>query len=606
MGRHVARLLDTRRLTGVNLHFSGPGAAAELVFDGDGNNDAVTVAVTIAAIIDRVEAVFATIGVVVDRAAVVVRQRGHSVSLAIPAPIDRLMAAADGLELAIREVLDDPNDPADVVAADAGDDDDDAPMPLSALRASLAVTLEGERNAALVALVAEAQARRLPFFVDDDGLTLGLGRGGHSFALGALPAPTDVAWDTLSSVPTAFITGTNGKTTTTRLLTSILEATGEVGGATSTDTLRIASENVESGDWSGPGGARRVLRDPRVAWAALETARGGLLRRGLAFSGARVAVITNVAADHLGEFGINDLDDMAEVKCVVARGVADDGIVVVNADDATLMSQVRRDEARGFGRRLVLFARTRGDVLDAHLRAGGEAWWVDDGAIVRGGGEDGGPEPIAVTGVDDVPVTLGGALGFNVENALAAAAAAFAMGVADDVIARGLAAVAPDGAGTPGRGNVFVDDAGRVAVVDFAHNPAAVVALWSLLRYVGDGQPPRHRTLLCMGAPGDRQDAELQALAVAAASGKPDVVVVRELRGYLRGRAEGEVPTLLKASLRGAGVAADAIVDAADDVEGVVCALDAAHPGDVVALTPVVNMAGVLEVLHQRGFRPRL
>ncbi len=595
----MVRLLDTRRLTGRNLHLDGAGAAAELVVDVD-DSDA-DVAVVLSAIVASIVDVFAGIDVVVDPAAVVVRRRATSLSIAVPAPIDRLMAAADGLELAIRLVVE-PLSPPSPGPPPASDGDGEGPLSIDALRASLTTTLAAEQNPRLVALAAAAAARGVPFFADDDGVSVGLGRGGFRFAADAVPDVDDVDWSAAAGVPAAFITGTNGKTTTTRLLTSILEATGEPVGATSTDTLRIAGENVDTGDWSGPGGARRVLRDPRVAYAALETARGGLLRRGLAFVGADVAVVTNVAADHLGEFGVNDLDDMAEVKLVVAQGVKEGGAVVINADDGILLRRARQTLSAEPRRRRVLFARTRGAVIDEHLAAGHEAWFVDHGVMVRGQGQ----ARVEVVDVASVPVTMGGALGFNVENALAAAAAASAMGVDDDTIARGLQALHPDGAGVPGRGNTFVDDAGRVVVVDFAHNPAAIMALWSMLHVIGDGQPKGHRTVVAMGAPGDRQDAELIALAVAVASGGPDLIVVRELRGYLRGRGDGEVPALLKASLRGAGVADSAIVDADDDVSGVIAAIDAAAPGDVVALTPIVNMPGVLQVLHERGFQPRV
>ena len=193
-----------------------------------------------------------------------------------------------------------------------------------------------EANPRLRALVDAAAARGLPWLADDDVLTLGAGAGSHSWPLAELPDPAAVDWQALRRRPTALVTGTNGKTTVVRLLAACADATGRATGYCCTDGVFVAGQALGTGDYSGPAGARRVLRDARVEAAVLETARGGILRRGLAVARADVAVITSIAADHFGEFGVHDLDALVDVKLAVARALDAGGLLVANADDAVL------------------------------------------------------------------------------------------------------------------------------------------------------------------------------------------------------------------------------------------------------------------------------
>jgi len=566
----VARLIDTRRLTGRNLHLSGPGAAAEIAIVPGDDVDALESKL-------RAAITATLVSLALPAEPLVVRRSRQGLSIAVAAPDDALLTAADALELAITRVLGSGPGPAAAV--------DGTPC------ADPVVTRAQERHEGLVALLAGARQRGLPFVVDDEGVGLGLGARGRTYRLDALPEPATAPWAQLGAIPVALVTGTNGKTTTTRLLASILAHTGRVVGSTSTDGVVIDGVVVERGDWSGPGGARRVLRDPRVEVAALEAARGGLLRRGLPLEGYDVGVVTNVADDHLGEFGVDDLDDMADVKCLVARGVRAGGVVVLHGGDARL-----RARAPGFAGRVVFFAVDRAQVA-ADLAAGHEARFVEavDGRPTLMRGE--GAAAVAIVAVDEVPVCFGGAARYNVENALAAAAAARGLGASDDAIAAGLRAVSTAVSANPGRGNVLRHD-GVTVVVDFAHNPAAVAALGGL---VGHLRGAGARLLLCLGAPGDRLDTELEALADAVAALGPDVVVLRELEHYRRGRAPGAVPGLLRARLQTHGVVVDD-GDASDDLDGLARVLGAAQRGDVVVLTPIVDSDEVFAALQARGF----
>src|SRR6202030_2520659 len=174
-----------------------------------------------------------------------------------------------------------------------------------------------------------AAAHGLPHVVDESDLTLGAGAGGRSYALTALPDAADVSWQELRDIPTAIVTGSNGKTTTVRLLAACARAHGWHAGYNCTDGVFLDDEVLATGDYSGPAGARMVMRERRTEAAILETARGGILRRGIAVSQANTALITNVSSDHFGEYGIHDLAGLAEVKLAVAAAVAPDGLLVV-------------------------------------------------------------------------------------------------------------------------------------------------------------------------------------------------------------------------------------------------------------------------------------
>ncbi len=206
-----------------------------------------------------------------------------------------------------------------------------------------------EAQPKLRALLDAAETRALPHVLDESELTLGAGAGGRDFPLGALPDVAGVRWEELRDIPTALVTGSNGKTTTVRLLAACARAHGWHAGYNCTDGVFFDDEALAMGDYSGPAGARMVLRERRTQAAILETARGGILRRGIAVSRAGTAVITNVSSDHFGEYGIDDLAGLAEVKLTVAAVVGRSGLLVLNAEDAQLRAQAEQ-LARRFGR----------------------------------------------------------------------------------------------------------------------------------------------------------------------------------------------------------------------------------------------------------------
>ena len=332
---------DSRRLTGANLYFDAAGAALEIApgvtFDAGtlqcwrGN-------------IARVRAALDW-----PDGAVFVREHASGASLAFAAPLDQLYTATEANEWALYAALGLRADDTPV------DEDDEHPRPHvahfdddEALR-QLRALAEAEAKPRLIALLEAAHAHGVPAHADDEVLSLGEGEAAQSWPLEALPWIDAVPWPRLRGVPKAVVTGSNGKTTTVRLLAAMLRAHGLACGYSSTDGLFIDGERIEAGDYSGPVGARTVLRHPRVQAAVLETARGGLLRRGLVADDARTAIVTNVSVDHFGEYGVHALDDLAAVKLVVAKSLAAGGMLVLNADDAMLVKHAAATHAPRFG-----------------------------------------------------------------------------------------------------------------------------------------------------------------------------------------------------------------------------------------------------------------
>lgn len=336
-----------------------------------------------------------------------------------------------------------------------------------------------------------------------------------------------------SRVPAIAVTGTNGKTTVTWLLAHLFRQAGKKVGMTSTEGAFVGSDRIAAGDCAGPQSARAVLAHPLVEVAVLETARGGILREGLAFDLCDVGVVTNVSADHLGLGGIETVEQMARVKQVVVESVAPDGAAVVNADDPLTAAM-----AGATGSRVVFFAMARDNpILQAHLAGGGWGVYVDDGAVYLSAGT----EASRLIDLRRIPFTIYGAVGFQVANALAATAAAWAAGLEPGLIANGLASFRTDPRTVPGRFNVSTR-AGVQVVIDYGHNEAAMRALGEALRVLG-----RRHTHLVIGLPGDRRDQDLRAVLTQTFA-FADAYTVYDLVN-LRGRAEGEIYTILREML---------------------------------------------------------
>ena len=534
-------------------------------------------------------------------AACVARRHETGASLAIAAPFDRLFTATELNEWAFCAALHE-RDPShwgnlcDALrdAAQAASPNpasaDPAEIEEPAALARLARIATREARPDLSALVDAARSHGLPFLLDDDSLSLGDGVAGRGYALDALPRVEDVPWGSLRAVPTALVTGSNGKTTTVRLIAACAQAHGWRVGYCCTDGVFANGQVLDTGDYSGPAGARSVLRNDGVEAAVLETARGGILRRGLAVTRTDVAVVTNVSADHFGEYGIHDLEALADVKLTVGAVVRSGGSLVLNADDACLRGKAAGLERR-FGRRpdVAWFASEADDAFLAAQRAsGGMTCGVRDGRLLLA--RDAMEHNLG--SVADMPLTVEGLAVYNVANLAAAALAAVALGVAPATVATVFAQFGSRGEHNPGRMMRFDLNGVRV-LLDYAHNPEGLGGLLRVAEALRDGAG---RLGLLLGHAGNREDRDIERLAEAAAAFRPALVVVKEIEGFLRGREPGEVPRIIRAALLRAGLPEAALPLRSTEIEAARCALEWARPGDVLVL-PVHGLAARAEVV---------
>jgi len=582
-------VLDARRLTGPNVIWERPSAVLDVELD-EGEEAGILIEAWRAALAGMLEA----LGWSDVESAVRVFHGGAS--LAIAGPIDGLYAAIEVNRWAFDRAA----------AALAGSSSEEEAGELADALARFQELIAGEANPAMRALQIAAAEHGQTFLWDDDEVSLGMGSGSCTWRLGPsdhndqteeaapLPAPDGVDWESLHGVPTALVTGTNGKTTSVRLLASMAAASGQTCGLSSTDWIQVGETIVDRDDWSGPGGARWVLRQKAVDLALLETARGGLLRRGLGVDRADVALITNVAEDHLGEFGVFDMDMLADTKFVVARAAEH---LVLNADDPLLV-------ARGLGaaQPITWFSLDPGNpVVQQHLTGGGRACVLkEDELVVLEGGADGVTSQV-ISGVDGVPISMGGAARHNLANALGAIGVALALGLSHDAIRTGLAALDCSHEKNPGRLNTF-DLGGVTALVDFAHNPHGFAAFFAMAAAL-----PARRKAILMGQAGDRTNDAIKGLARAAWEAGPDRVIIKEMTDYLRGREVGAVPELIAAELLRAGASPEQIEHAQSEVDGVRRALAWAEEGDLLCLFTHAQRDEVLDLLasmQSGGWKP--
>jgi cyanophycin synthetase len=574
---------DSRRLTGGNLYFASPGAVLEVT--GITADDGL-----IADWRARVERTMSTLGW--KSRDTVARRHAGGVALAMAAPIDQLWLATEINEWALCAALFE-RDPvrwhsleglliAQALQAAEGTTSPTAgDRPVLDKSAALArfhrLSLR-ESRPKLRALIDAATARGLPHVIDDFDLTLGAGAGAKTFSLQELPETGAVPWQDLHDIPTVIVTGSNGKTTTVRLLAACARAQGWHAAYNCTDGVFLDAEVLAGGDYSGPAGARLVLREPRAQAAILETARGGILRRGIAMSQAHAAIVTNVSPDHFGEYGIHDLSGLAEVKMSVAAAVGAHGLLVLNADDALLRRQAEGLLQR-FGRVAPLgwfSAAANGESL---------AQFAARGASTCGPHEDRlrlshhGKE-FDLGAIPDLPLSMGGIAAYNIGNLAAAALGALAMGVEPVNIAAVFARFGTDLTDNPGRLMRF-DVRGVTVLLDYAHNPDGLRGFLAVAAHLRSGGG---RLGVLLGQAGNRQDDDIKELAAVAAQFHPDLVVVKEDEAHLRGRSAAEVPRIIRAELLRLGMSEHALPLKHNELEAARFALEWARPGDVLAL----------------------
>ncbi|MEG3079747.1 cyanophycin synthetase [Halomonas sp. 5021] len=386
-------------------------------------------------------------------------------------------------------------------------------------------------------------------------------------------------------IPIAAVTGTNGKTTTVRLLSHLLRQAGRSVGMACTGTIEIDNHVIMRGDYSGPQAAAIVLREPTVECAVLEVARGGIMRRGLGFDECDVGVLLNIASDHLGEHDIHTLDELARCKTVVIDAVRHGGTAVLNADDLRVLEG--QEWARGDIIFFTLDPHSR--PVRQHVREQGIAFTVHNERIVMRQGH----VEAEVIPVVDVPITFEGHARFNVANALAASAAAYALGLSIADIQRGLQTFHPTPGQNPGRTNL-IDADGMKVLIDYGHNVPALEALSELV-----GCIPARRRISVASAPGNRRDEDLFTLGTLLAR-MHDVVFIYETDA--RGRTPGDAARLLREGAE--SIPGDCRVEVImEEQEAVDRAFNEAGEGDLLVLL-IDDVEGAIERIRGRRFQP--
>lgn len=379
------------------------------------------------------------------------------------------------------------------------------------------------------------------------------------------------------SVPVIAVTGTNGKSTTVRMLTHMMRQSGMRVGYTSTSGIFINDECLWEGDASGPKSARLLLRDPTLDVAVLETARGGIVREGLGVMDCDIGAVLNVTEDHLGISGVDTMRDLAAVKSVVVESVHRRGVSVLNADNPYTLDMVHHA-----GGEVCLFStkNAQSEQLFTHIAEGGRAVTCE-----RIGGKDqfvfhDKGQRTVIMAVDEIPATYLGTAKFNVENALAAIAMAIALGLEPHIMRAALSGFTSSYEQNPGRFNIY-DEHGYRIIMDYAHNPAAFTAFFGMLQ---DMRTHYNRVIGHISTPGDRRDEDI--IEVGRIAGRElDLVIFREAPDR-RGRAKGEILRLLAQGAREVGCSEDRIICVESDEEATDLCLSKARPGDLVILTP--------------------
>lgn len=374
--------------------------------------------------------------------------------------------------------------------------------------------------------------------------------------------------DGIPQMPIIAVTGTNGKTTTVRMLSKILSFAGYNTGFTCTDGIYIGAETIKKGDCSGPESAMTVLLDPQVDAAVLEIARGGILRAGLAYDRADVGIITNITSDHLGIGGVKDLEDLAFVKSIVAEQVKPGGYSVMNADDPVSMKII--DRASG---NVILFSAGSDNlIIRGHLSRGGKAVYVKNGLIYLEG-QDGAKPLIKVR---EMPSTLKGMARHNLYNALAAVGGAWGLGIVAKTIAKALKGFAGDGEDNPGRLNFF-EIRGIKVLVDYGHNVAGFEAIISTAKRLKPG-----RLIGVIASPSDRRDEDIVSLGKVAGAGFWKLIIKEDEN--LRGRGSGETAELLLQGALSSGMKRERIEVVLKEDEAVMRAAQTANPGELIVV----------------------
>lgn len=554
---------ESRRLTGPNLLWQHPGALVDVFVEGI---DKEHVAKCWQKWVDKLLPILNW-----ENEKTTYRVHTHGISLAMSAPMDALYVACElaqhAWEFAEAELT------------------GSTPPLESDITAKLQGELRDEINPELMQIIDLADQNGVTCITDDDFLSLGMGDNVDTWEVRDLPAPEAINWDKYNDIPLAFITGTNGKSTSVRLASQIAKHAGMQAGVTSTDFIRVGEHIIDTGDYSGPGGARMLIRDNRTEIAFLEVARGGILRRGLPVTHVNAALITNVAADHLGQYGIDSVEELALAKFVVAKGLDENGTLVLNGDNELVVNQSKEVNVP-----ICWFSESVHNAkVASQISNGGKAVFTDKDELVYFDGS----KMHRICKVSEIPMTFKGTAKHNIQNALGVVGLCFALGFKEGDIVAGLMAFGSNPEDNPGRGNLYSVN-GCDVVVDFAHNEHSMRAVVDMANHM-----PAPQRIVMFGHAGDRSDEEIRDLTKAVIDLKADYFITADVPQYLRGREIGDVPALAKHCLLDNGIDGDKILYADGPLSGAKLALEYAEEGAVIILFTLSEREEVHQFLSQ-------
>ena len=548
---------EVRRLTGPNLLSDYPGAIADVLIDGISRQDVISC---------WQKHLNACLLAVNWQEQHFYRFYDGGASLALSAPMDLLYSACDVLELAWDCCVDELQEQTTVNIAKR--------------IAALQQAIKNEANPKLIALMNEAKRKDVLCLTDDDEVSLGSGPSSQTWPIHDIPNSRKINWPQYRAIPVALITGTNGKSTSVRLAAQIASAAGLQAGVTSTDFIKVGNTIIDEGDYSGPGGARMLLRDKRTEIAFLEVARGGLLRRGLPINRAKACLVTNAASDHLGQYGINTVDEIAHVKLMVAKAIKAKGQhLVLNADDERLVKFAPEFFHPNAPAPICWFSKhAHNPLIIEHIKQQRPCVYAENDHIIFSD-----TFKHAIAPIKDIPMTVNGTAVHNIENALGVVGLCKMMGLSNTAIEEGLMRFGQNPSDNPGRGNIYNIKGVRV-IVDFAHNAHSMQAVMDMAQNMVVSLPDQANVTVMFSHGGDRSNQEILAVADAVKKLNPHTYILAEIEEYLRGREMGETSEIVNAHLLQNKVLQEAIIQVPDPLSGAKQAYQRAKPGDLLLL----------------------
>lgn len=497
------------RLLGQSRFFSVAGAVIDISCDKDNNQQIAEL------FEDELHYVLAKLPVKAYDVKVLVFQNG--INIALSYPYDLLMVACDMLDWLWLEIV----------------DFFDNNLPIRRQKAVKIFTQMIEENQQLILrkIYTKAQNLKLNFSIYKDIIILGSGTRQFRIKQNQVVKLTDIPWKKIANVPSILVTGTNGKTTTTRLTEFICRKAKLKSGYCSTDWVMINGRLVEEGDLSGPSGHQYVLMNPKVEVAVLEAARGGIVKRGLLPNYATVATITNISYDHIGQNGINTLDDLAHAKGVVYDALAEDGIAIINLDDPYIT------KLNITNRKAYLSTKLDATSICRYLTDDNYVVYLENGAVVLQTIH----EKFVLNKIDEIPLTVYGLASYNYENVLHAVALSYAVDVTPEQISFGLKKFGADDKSNFGRWNYYKSQEHGHLVVDIAHNPAGLDNILRLASGFKALKGVNGKLGLMYGNTADRRDTIPEIVRIILAY-QVDQVIIKEFQESLRGSQLGEMP----------------------------------------------------------------